>query len=1500
MNGILNKALIYVKTAVAFLKKNRIVSIVISAIVVLSLVLSIYIGIVYGNGVNGDEGISLKDSLVLGGTFTVEDVKAHIDYNHSGFDKDDIIEVYSVDNNGTRKVSNQMLTYDSESGTFTVIGVGKLVITITDRNPIDDTLKIESELETRFSSLDTLALVKTAIPEIDSDGIVSAEELSAVERIIIKDRQSVDGSDIQMLSSLKRIDIEGNAEVVKIENLNLPSGVSVHVSPERYTAYMNSDLWQSYKESIFATTADKDKVSIVLHKNGGTLLEDSGIEIETESITAGERLNLEKYNGILKTGYGLVSWYTYEKIDGESVKVTVDENYIFNNSTKLYAEWIPNKYTVKFHLNNGSEDLSTVFSYDEEKPLIATAPEYKKHILLGWTIEDGSYNVDYDVKEAVKNLSAENGKVIDLYAVWVTETFKVSYYGWSSTQGIYSDTPISEHTYKYGDSILIKADTLPLDPSNKGDFVGWSLSKNVKVPDFSNGDETDMLFGNLENGGEIKIYATYSYDTYTIGFSPTLEDAPLSVVSNAQKLTNLILPTPEVRYGYKFTGWLDTESGIYYHNNKSYCDKMNSRGKTYIYAPGWTVNGGLTTDKSNINLVKTWEKNYFEIVFESVMADTIFDSCTVTADEPFTLSGRLFKCGYKHPVLCCEGIGGYNLRIDGADLLTREVVNEIYERLLEGGTTHDTFDSESARIVVRDTSWTPISYNVRYDLNGGSGESATQVATYDKHLTLHPTPTRTGYIFDGWRSASGKKYTADELTVNLSVNDTDTVIMTALWAPITYNIEYDLNGGSGESATQVATYDEHLTLHQMPTRTGYIFDGWSLSNGKKYTAGERVINLSASDGETLTMTALWTPIKYNIEYDLNGGSGESATQVATYDKRLILHTPTRTGYIFSGWQCSNGEKYFVYVENLTATNGDTFKMTATWTPILYYIDFGSSKELMHYDESITLPTFDERTGYILNAYWQCSNGNTYNHGQSVSNLTCENGATLTMTSKVTYTPITYYIDYDFDGGIGDSTTQSAVYDSTISLKTAPTKAGYTFKGWRDSNGNIYGGSANVKNLTAINGDRILLTAVYEIITYTLTLDPSNGVDSQFEINYTVESIDDLTLPSVKYPTYPDYNVFTGWYENAMTSLDKSSLKTNPRDAFLAAKWSLCDVYTTGFPQTYDSGRHIIDLSKITAAQCTINSTIYIKDTASVYLIGNPDTTYNGLSISVRASASGQNAVIGMQNFNMTGWIYQEDNSVSTNVSLKVSGESSITAFAATPAIYKISNLSIVGSGALTLTGANGGNATTYGSNGNDGYAAISGSVVTINISGSVTAIGGNGGNGYRGADSTQQGTTGEERAWIWQTAGDGGKGGTGQAGGSGGNGGEAVVGTVKMQGGSCTLIGGRGGSGALGGRGGRGGTGGANTAWFGSTGNGGQGGDGGRGGNAGRGGNHAYLAYTIADGTSFSLVNGSNGAIGYGGQGGEGGNPGSANPLCGTGGVKGATGNRGANGTVNN
>ena len=223
--------------------------------------------------------------------------------------------------------------------------------------------------------------------------------------------------------------------------------------------------------------------------------------------------------------------------------------------------------------------------------------------------------------------------------------------------------------------------------------------------------------------------------------------------------------------------------------------------------------------------------------------------------------------------------------------------------------------------------WTPTTYNITYDLGDGSLATANPI-TYNIEtptFTLN-NPTKTGYTFDGW---TGTDLTETTLNVTIALGSTGDRSYTAHWTPISYNITYELNGGSVATANPT-TYNVETATFTLnnPTRTGYTFVGWT---GTDLTEATQTVTITQGSTGDRSYTATWTPTNYTITYDLDGGNVETANPT-TYNVEttsFTLNNPTRTGYIFNGW---TGTGLTETTMNVTITHGSTGdrSYTAHW------------------------------------------------------------------------------------------------------------------------------------------------------------------------------------------------------------------------------------------------------------------------------------------------------------------------------------------------------------------------------------------------------------------------------------------------------------------------------------------------------------------------------------------------------------------------------------------
>ncbi len=182
--------------------------------------------------------------------------------------------------------------------------------------------------------------------------------------------------------------------------------------------------------------------------------------------------------------------------------------------------------------------------------------------------------------------------------------------------------------------------------------------------------------------------------------------------------------------------------------------------------------------------------------------------------------------------------------------------------------------------------WTPITYSVKFNKNGGTGTMADESFTYGtaKALTANAF-TRTGYTFKGWATSSGATtaaYTDKQSVSNLTATANGTVTLFAVWQVNTYSVKFNANGGSGTTAQLACTYGQNATLTANGfTRTGQAFVGWMTSaNGTTvaYTDKQSVLNLTNQMNATVNLYAKWTDKWYVDTTGDDANQGDSASQ----------------------------------------------------------------------------------------------------------------------------------------------------------------------------------------------------------------------------------------------------------------------------------------------------------------------------------------------------------------------------------------------------------------------------------------------------------------------------------------------------------------------------------------------------------------------------------------------------------------------------------------------
>jgi len=113
--------------------------------------------------------------------------------------------------------------------------------------------------------------------------------------------------------------------------------------------------------------------------------------------------------------------------------------------------------------------------------------------------------------------------------------------------------------------------------------------------------------------------------------------------------------------------------------------------------------------------------------------------------------------------------------------------------------------------------WTPDSWTVKFDANGGSGSMAEMKVKKGSELTLpeNKFTAPANKTFDKWTvGAPGTK---------IEVNDN--LIIKALWKDRTYTVDFYTNGGT-KIPSQTVKHGKTASEPDEPTKSGFEFEGW--------------------------------------------------------------------------------------------------------------------------------------------------------------------------------------------------------------------------------------------------------------------------------------------------------------------------------------------------------------------------------------------------------------------------------------------------------------------------------------------------------------------------------------------------------------------------------------------------------------------------------------------------------------------------------------------------
>ena len=417
---------------------------------------------------------------------------------------------------------------------------------------------------------------------------------------------------------------------------------------------------------------------------------------------------------------------------------------------------------------------------------------------------------------------------------------------------------------------------LPTPTRENYAFAGWFTADGIQ---YASGDTVKIT-------DTLHLYSDWTDANYFIAFDANSGEGSMETVK-ANIGENYVLPANTfTKTGYKFVGWaLDKNA-----SSATYGDKAGVQ---------------LTNTVSTVTLYAVWTEDDFTITFDTdggsaVAPITQKYNSAVTAPVAPTKTGYTFA-GWdtvipstmpaeNMTIKAKWNINQYTITFNSNGGSAVAPITQDYGSTVTAptaptktGYTFDGWDNLPATMpaenITVNAKWKANDYTIDYDTVGGSAVASTP-AVYDAEATLAAAPTKTGYVFKGWKLGD-TTYEAGATVKNLAAEGSVTV--TAVWEANTYTVTFDKNddAATGTMGDQSFTYDEAENLDALDfTKEGWHFVEWNTAadgKGTSYADKAEAVNLTADVDGKVTLYAIWTINLYDVTFKFYSVTGEEKT-----------------------------------------------------------------------------------------------------------------------------------------------------------------------------------------------------------------------------------------------------------------------------------------------------------------------------------------------------------------------------------------------------------------------------------------------------------------------------------------------------------------------------------------------------------------------------------------------------------------------------------------------
>ena len=730
-----------------------------------------------------------------------------------------------------------------------------------------------------------------------------------------------------------------------------------------WTGWINKP-WQwsyDYDVTLYAQWQKIKHYNVNYNANGG-----SG-STASQRFTENENKSLSE-NGFKRAGHQFVGWNTQANGSGTSyankqiVKnltnvdestVTLYAQWYATPKLKLYAQWTPIQYRIRYHGNgatSGSMD-DQIFSYDETKTLTGNAFYNNGLKFKGWsTSSTGSVN--YTDKQLVKNLSSTDGAIIDLYAVWDAKTTKtIVYNGNGATSGSTSSQAIM---YTKTDTSLTKTFNKNGFTKSYYTFKGWNTKADGTGTSYKDQESFNVqnFFKNFGNNDSVTLYAQWDPYPYQVKYDANKGSGEMGTQDFVYDVAQNLYENQFTRYGYIFQGWSTSPNGSVQYKNKDNVKNLTTvkNGVVTLYAQWkpirYTIryhgNGATSGSMADMQMQYDEEKHLTKNVFKreshifngwsttpdgqgyGLVDQALVKNLTATNDAIIDLYAQWKPSENK----TIPTISSKNAQYYIGDVVTKKDVIALAKAKAydDDNKSYDV----SGKIMILNMDWTDENGKTTKNVDPPLDGDATDVSgnKYDK-VRKDLDTSEHGY------------YTVTYVVVDHHLNAVTSTSRITISS--TYTVKF--NGNAATSGTmkdqEFDFFDKKALSDNAFKKTGYQFNGWNTradGKGTSYTNKQVVTRLLHNHKASMTLYAQWTPNTYTVRYNGNTAtSGKMSDSQHVYDvaKKLNPNQYVKDGWKFVSWNTKadgTGARYTDQqsVINLTTVNKGIVTLYAQW------------------------------------------------------------------------------------------------------------------------------------------------------------------------------------------------------------------------------------------------------------------------------------------------------------------------------------------------------------------------------------------------------------------------------------------------------------------------------------------------------------------------------------------------------------------------------------------